>query len=792
INEPQITSWLINDEYNRFSSYIRDDLNQDKISTNDLVIKDSNSSELIQILSVINEINNMTTPIIDDRQQQQQQHFNLVLLLNINYNDQYDDNIISIITELKDYIQSISIQMYSDIEIVEDTNKRRKKETEDDTNYNINRGNLMKQIKKTIHSTTTMTKIDQLQSYIYNVSVFTQSDIYNDMKNFQLSNKPKIVQYRQVEPPKTIPTGVIGVHFIDVDPKLPFTPIPNSVIYLKIDEFNKPLSEINFPPYLKFLSLGRFSQFIYRNLDIPSSVTHLEIDQHGNTIDNHLDHYAYHWLFCKGTLPRNVTHLKIIDPPITEKISTPILIPSSVKYLDFNNNINYYNIQIIDENEYYKEPITKESFNKLKTLKSVKFPKIAVWVKKEGHPYDYESYPETQIRLGIQPIITTNLFPKQLESLDNSEYKNQFDTSLLPSSLTSLTCWSSTNVPNHCNLHYLSVYMELNGKRMIFNSPDNKPITQDQIPQSFSELDGQFTPDPQIPFDELYLFTDYTCAKSVLVPKNNIIIKKLVCFRQDLPLPDSVEYYRAYVIPHSFPSSLKTIHITSFLGDSGIPPSVGFTRDPMGYNWLHSLPPTVKKIVPLLDYSEAPMFPEIVDELLKDKYKLNYENNSINDINSIVSNDNFLKVWRNELLKNHIYSFIQPKLIQFVENQDNNNNIVFNFTESFCSNHIKLRTRILCIPPNGVTYYSVASIQKKEDLFVQLPSSIKKLRIDYQGLSKVGIPPSLKHLILKSQDSELILKEQIIIPSNIEILEFGNTCFGIQDLKKLITPNIKH
>ncbi|KAF2068129.1 hypothetical protein CYY_010545, partial [Polysphondylium violaceum] len=410
-----------------------------------------------------------------------------------------------------------------------------------------------------------------------------------------------------------------------------------------------------------------------------------------------------------------------------------------------------------------------------------------VWVKKEGHPYDYESYHESQIRLGIQPIITTNLFPKQLESLDNSEYKNQFDTSLLPSSLTSLTCFSPTNVPNHCNLHYLSVYIQSN-QRMIFKSPDNKPITQNQIPQSFNPTNGQFTPEPQIPLDELYLSTSYICDKSVLVPKNNIIIKKLVCFRQDLPLPDSVEYYRAYIIPHNFPSSLKTIHITSFLGDSGIPPSVGFKRDP---NWLHSLPPTVKKIVPLLDYSEAPMFPEIVDELLKDKYKLNHENNSIDSITSIVSNDNFRKVWRNEWLKNHIYSFIQPKLIQFVQNQDNNNNIVFNFTESFCSNHIKLRTRILCLPPNGVTYYSVISIQKKEDLFVQLPNSIKKLRIDYQGLSKVGIPSSLKHLILKSQDSELIHKEQIIIPSNIEILEFGNTCFGIQDLKKLITPNIK-
>ncbi|KAF2068465.1 hypothetical protein CYY_010207, partial [Polysphondylium violaceum] len=402
-NNNNNSTWSMDDEY-RHHLYSSDEYLNNR---NEFIFKDTLTFDFRDILTVINEIQTLATKTIkiinnDDKdfykqQQQQQQLFNLVLILNVNYNNQFDNCLISMIEELKDLIHSIKFQIYHELTIetlIYNTKQSINSLVIDSINNKCLK-NLLKRIENIIFATTTTTttiKEDKCQIHDY------KDKIDFDKYNFQLSNIPIPNPIRGI-----IPKGVIGVHYQRIENNFPIRRIPESVIYIKFDEFNKPLSEIKFPSNLKFLSLGRFSQFIYRNIDIPPSVTHLEIVQHGNTIDNHMDHYAYHWLFCKGTLPRNVTHLKIIDPPMTQTISTPILIPSSVKYLDFNNNnnIGYYNFQIIDQSEYYKESITKDSFNNLNTLKYVKFPRLELMPDgKTRIPF-----PEYKIRSEIRPTI---------------------------------------------------------------------------------------------------------------------------------------------------------------------------------------------------------------------------------------------------------------------------------------------------------------------------------------------------------------------------------------------------
>jgi len=184
---------------------------------------------------------------------------------------------------------------------------------------------------------------------------------------------------------------------------------------------------------------------------------------------------GYHWLTFKGTLPRNITHLKITDKKeyVSHKLSNAFIIPSSVQFIDINiSSFNTLNIEMMDEKEYYGNNI---SFQGIDNLNSIQL----------NNNYRY-SMPET-------------FFSNHLQSLDLMNYKHQFNPNHLPHSLTSLMCLSPTQIPDHIQLNYLEYKITEalepipNIYKLIFKS-NERQITKPDIPIKVNSTSSIFIP----------------------------------------------------------------------------------------------------------------------------------------------------------------------------------------------------------------------------------------------------------------------------------------------------------
>ncbi|KAF2071185.1 hypothetical protein CYY_007502 [Polysphondylium violaceum] len=503
--------------------------------------------------------------------------------------------------------------------------------------------------------------------------------------------------------------------------------IPNSVIYLKLSIYNGGLSKIPFSKHIKYLDLGcRLNHFVFGHLDIPLSVSHLEITL--------VQNIAHHWLTFKGTLSRGITHLKLNYPyGKIEQLLNPFLIPTSVHCLDIGTD-NIINFQMVDQEEYYRDPLSRDSFKSIANLNSIELSK----------QWDIP--------------ITINTFPIGLQSLSFlNVYRVCFDlgANVLPTTLTSLKCSSIEQIPDHIQLNYLEYPIEYTF--LIFKSND-RMITKEKIPIGFDKSTGVFTPQPALPIDELFL--QHFNGK-IIIPMPNADIRKVKC-NQRMRLPDSVQVYVSnYFLPVNYPPLLEQLYLEF---------------DDPGYKkieLLHSIPPTVK-------YTSFRFYSTSNNNIFKaiEKYKLSSLDEFMKYNSVPINKDSFFQIWRNVFLQKKINEMAQPKLI-YTKETNANGISVYRLQDSKLSSYFKFKTDYISDIPYGVHFYSIKEriASAKQYLLLSLPSSVTKLKVDCYGIKKEMIPSNIKHLVLKSLPFGNIEINSLLIPTTVETLEI-KACIG--------------
>ncbi|KAF2069125.1 hypothetical protein CYY_009557 [Polysphondylium violaceum] len=668
--------------------------------------------------------------------------FHLVLAFGDDYTyDQHGRHIVEIVRLLKSNIISIKERIYE------------KQGTKDEADKN---DHLFELIRQEMEPTTNIRMLEEIKIedewdglydtlYDYSPSKYR----VHRPEDLPVPHDKDFVYWENIELEGAIPDGVHQLELYST--RVAMDDVPQSVRCLVLNSYDNCLSNIRLPPKLKFLYLNHFFQFIYRNIDIPETVTHLKID-----IDQKDIYYC--WLRYKGTLPRHVTHLNVsikrshgIVLSNHQKVS--FLIPTSVQYLDIEMQ-HILNYQIVDETEYYKDPLTRDSFKCIDSLKSIKLA------------YDFN--------------ILSNSFPGNLQILNLNGYTRAFDTNVLPASLTSYTCSRFDQIPNHIKLNYLE-YMIDDEFKLIFKSND-RSITRNKIPGTFDPDTGAFDPQPTIPIDEFHCTND---DLSVEMP-NAVIRKVVVADNPTLRLPDSTQVYESlFDLPPNYPASLHTIIIKT---------ATDLDVD--------SIPPTVKQLHCYLTPNMMSSISKPMNLLLIDKYKsLNSEPKQYNG--SVGGNQEFFfQIWRSPYLNLKIYEMNLVKRVDFKITRTKDDDKVFNFKNDkdrpLPNQSFRFREG-LSIIPHGVSYYSIPNAvdESKDYLFDSLPSSLTKLKMDVAAFKRVKLPPTIKHLSLISFQDGDILKLNDQIPSSVEVLKlkfdylpfevFGNK---MVTFKQLVLSNI--
>ncbi|KAF2070583.1 hypothetical protein CYY_008102 [Polysphondylium violaceum] len=501
--------------------------------------------------------------------------------------------------------------------------------------------------------------------------------------------------------------------------------IPASVKYIKFSFIcGIPLSYLDLPPALKYLSLNYYDYFIFTR-DLPETLSHLEI---------HLkdENYAYHWLTFKGTLGRNISHLKIHQATLGYKLSSPFLIPTTVQYLCFNQE-NRESYLMVAADDYHRVPVTQDNVDWVSSIKSVKV-------------------------LSRDSIISSLYFYSQhLQSMEINAYSNDINANQLPTSLTSLTCESLSCVPDHARLNYLAYRFQI--YKLIFKSND-RAITKQGLPRSFNEHTALFTPHPMLPIEEFHINSSYYNINRIEMPPNVVI--KTINTEFPITLPDSVQIYESNQLPPNYPPSLTTIILKKEFN-----------------NQLSCLPSTIKHLYIELDNQNKSILLKPI--ILKDKYILS---NNIKGI-SKCSKDSFLQIFRNQFLRIKIYELNLVKLVKMKKTRNIDDIEVYSFSGgsdhySHSDQSFKLCTNDIAIVPNGVRYYSIANRIKldKQYLLRELPPSVVKLKVICDGLKTEMIAPTVKHLVIMQ------LNGRINIPSSIETLEIKSQCWGFDSFRK--------
>ncbi|KAF2068538.1 hypothetical protein CYY_010136, partial [Polysphondylium violaceum] len=590
--------------------------------------------------------------------------------------------------------------------------------------------------------------VDMLRNHIQSMKIFKSEEIKEvkeKQKEYKESEKDQeesgLVEHfswRKSKLPKAgiIPNGIKKITFFNCQDPIPVGVIPDSVVYIKFKRLSICLSQISFPPNLKFLSIDKFNQFLIGQV-LPPTLSHLRVTLYDNT-------YAHNYLSFKGTLPRNLSHLKIKKEFSHIYFDPPLLVPSNIKNLEIQENGNS-DIQFVDPDEYHCNPITKDSLECLHSLKSITL---------NGD------------------FATPNFFPNDLQSLDISVLPT-FDINLIPTTLTSLICGSQDQIPSHVKLNYLKY--RITGKKTMVFKVNDRSITRDNIPLHLDRNTNQFVPKPTIPIDELEWNEDSEDSKDEfknIIPDS--IIRKV---KSNLPvyIPSSVEIYESNCLPINYPNSLETIILTG----------IG-TKD------IHfdAIPPTVKN---LLFETDNEFLNKYSNEngLLKDKNSLyqidyNYKNSikeSINSNNNFIGNDLYFYIWRNKYLHTKINQLLQPKLIEFtIEREGTSQNPRYHFKnqDNQQVHNLKFKSEDIASIPNGVSYYSVRNRAYGAKLLESLPSSVTKLRLSASNIDSITLP-NIKHFIV---DKSLNFKE-FLMPS-LETLEIKRP-LDLRDLLKKST-----
>ncbi|KAF2068786.1 hypothetical protein CYY_009894 [Polysphondylium violaceum] len=431
-------------------------------------------------------------------------------------------------------------------------------------------------------------------------------------------------------------------------------------------------------------------------------------------------------------------HLKLNYPyGKMEQLLDPFLIPTSVHCLDIGAD-NLINFQMVDQKEYYRDPLSRDSFKSIANLNSIELAK----------QWDLP--------------ITINTFPIGLQSL---------------SFLDVYRCSSIEQIPDHIKLNYLEY--PIGHTKLIFKSND-RMITKEKIPIEFDESTGVFTPQPAFPIDELFL---QLFNGKIIIPMPNADIRKVKC-NQRMRLPDSVQVYVSnYFLPVNYPPLLEQLYLEF---------------DEPGYKkieLLHSIPPTVK-------YTSFRFYSTSNNNIFKaiEKYKLSSLDELMKYNSVVINKDSFFQIW-NVFLQKKINKMAQPKLI-YTQKTIANGISVYRLQDPKSSSHFKFKTDYISdipfvlesLPFGNIEINSLLIPTTVETLEIKacigppftnvqlLPTTLKQVIINTKTLqeqdhvyqiydqSSTGIGPLTTTLVW--QANELIPVG--FIPNGIKRIVFGN------------------
>ncbi|KAF2077842.1 hypothetical protein CYY_000887 [Polysphondylium violaceum] len=600
------------------------------------------------------------------------------------------------------------------------------------------------------------------------------SGFYRDQFSYEQQNSPIFdgtVMWLSKEPlkPDYIPIGVKRLFFGPLfNRPIAANCIPDSVEYIEFQGYDRSLSDIHFPSNVKTLILGnQFNQFIYGSDELPKSLTHLEI---------HIDTYdVFHWIYINGSLPINITHLRIkTTQPFRKRFS----LPSSLKFLDIKAESHYW-ISIMDKEEYYKE--------------SLKLPEISTNCGLK-HMTIRGDIAHNQ-KIPLPSSLTSLSFHKWWRRYDRKTTIEPVDPdhnfkSIVPSSLTILKCPNQSYIPLANMFTYLEYTIEPNIKKIVFKNSD-KPISGSNLPMSFDVWTSVFSPNLVDKVDELhineaaYSNDDYhevrnrVSSYSAVKPNLNINVKKLNLTMIAIPVgyvPLSVTelglFYARYpysspkLHPGSIPNSVKTLTSDCGINENLIPPSVEIFN--CYGNLKFNIPPTIKVIN--LDFNENNLS-YLLHQTKRDDTPPPKIINSYDGNNS----DSFFVIWRNHYLKDQIMKLNYPSIFipkdvdQVIEAQNRfiNVTLIFEniklFTKEMFPNNCKNiqgvqinfdnhygehQTDLLSILPRGITRLSIIHFKN-----IKIPTWITHLELVksnyyYTDLKSLQIPPSVTHLTL--------------------------------------------
>ncbi|KAF2073735.1 hypothetical protein CYY_004968 [Polysphondylium violaceum] len=667
------------------------------------------------------------------------------------YDGQYDQDILDIFKLLVNQIESIRITVYQIKDEVEQL-----QETLDASV--LKRESLVKRVKEMMPAFVKVVEMKGMDCKMTYFNSLTRGVFYvSSPKHGVIPTTTNHLVWNSFEAPKSIPCGVKRVTFMYVYQSFSGSLIPNTVVSLFLQTYDKEIitdtlpdsithlgiaklgvALFKLPAYLKYLSIGKLTiQFSFEKIKVPATLSHLEI--------NDSDQFTHHWLFSKGALPASVTHLTIGEPKINRKLSTPLLIPSTVQVMDLPRHPeNFINYKIIDRKDYFQ------------TTSAIPCSDIA-------------SIKHIHIDKSFSGPFALS-FPSTLESLDLTDYTAKFDKNSLPRSLTSLKCASFRDVPDHARLNYLETKIpNLEVTRVVFKVSD-RSITLDQIPTTKNQFLMCCLPMEQLTIASSELKT----LSDMLSP--DVVIKRLtVISKHALEIPASVQEYEASELPLNYPRSLKRIHLSRRYS----------------YYYLS------------MDYPETAIYPvpSAVKVLIKnqgnpakylqfsDKYsELSLEASKKASHNSLVSVDPFLIIWRNKFLQAKINDYQpQPRYVTFKAEMVNNVRHLVNYTPIDRTRQLKVKVKNLYPVPFGVTSLSIGEHEVKKKVLTAIPSSVTKLKAsNYFDTTHDTIPPSVKHLVVTVLEKE-------IIPPHLETLEIRNRYAKntLEELKQCLLPTLK-
>ncbi|KAF2077810.1 hypothetical protein CYY_000855 [Polysphondylium violaceum] len=510
--------------------------------------------------------------------------------------------------------------------------------------------------------------------------------------------------------------------------------IPQSVKYLKFKGLQRPLSSVSLPPNLESLALGKkFTTFIDGHKELPKSLTHLEI---------YVSEDPFHWLQSKGNLPKSITNLKLKISYSRKEEGQPLIIPSSVSFLDIHPH-HRSKVILMDKEEYYKESFV--SLGQSMGKSCVKHIEISTDLAMKNGP--------------LPSSLTSLVLTKPCSSPEDSPFNN----SIIPPLVSKLKCPTIYFVPiksNHYTYLEYSIYPSI--VKIVLNSPD-KPINT--IPTRFNFTTSTFTPPITDRITELHIKSEEVLSTNP--PPLAYTIGKLYLEINSIP-------------PGYISSSVEHLHILS-------PKVKPFANQDLLQFFQHQkeipidkispkiFQPTLKKLTLELSRNNLPL-------LLNPPCKPNQSPKIIN-FSSIENKDLFFIIYRNVFLKTIISDYKYPTKFapkdvgQVIDAQKKYHNITLCFNQLF-----RMSKEIFPTDCRNIEGVELNYFYNEMDLSLIIPRSVTRLSLRYRGQQ---IPPWITHLQISGFSSS----EFPTVPPSVTHLSL----WGYSKLKKgMIPPTVTH